>query len=539
MSSHHDRRVQATGRLLLWGAMFLLAAMLLGLGACVHVEGPGIDQPSLLLTPWRQWWRPALPPQAYGAGEGVAFKIFQATGEEVALLQGGPVAPAVLETKTLPDLPPGRYRLSFDLYRPGFVNSHYVTVDLFGRRTWLDNHCRAGGWQPFVVEARLAAGQERLIAFLSDSDSLFLLRNPVLTRVPEPAAPEAVQPARPKHRLPIGVYGATPNKLEEIAACGFNTVYLSGPAESAPQHLAQAARLGLEVIQTMPREPQAAMKLVESLAGLPSAHRPLYFYLVDEPEIRSYPIDKIVGIRRQTQARLPWARFATAVVRPWLIPQYTAGYDALFMDQYPVPSQPLSWLAESVGQARDLARPGTSVWAVVQAFGGGKFAAMGWPRLPTIQETRTLAVSALTQGAEGLMFYSWRYLSGDENFRRDLCRLTGQLRRLAPYAPLTPGLPPGYEARPIWRVRGESGGGEAVVFGWARGQDGALVIAAANVTRFDARWSLSLPEGRTTQLEDLWRGGRVWAARGEVVERFEPMGVRVWLVPPAAPGADR
>ena len=69
------------------------------------------------------------------------------------------------------------------------------------------------------------------------------------------------------------------------------------------------------------------------------------------------------------------------LVRPRFVRQYRCAADIFLMDQYPLPSQPLTWLSDSLDQARSLAGE-DRVWAVVQAFGGAGSADGGWPRMP-------------------------------------------------------------------------------------------------------------------------------------------------------------
>lgn len=489
------------------------------------------DNTALALTPWPKWWRIPIPPEKLKEDQaGVRFEAFKGTGEQVAVLRGCPSAPAVLESIELDGLSPGRYRLSFELLKAKDAEANYVTVDFFGKTVWLDNHCVIGGWQPFSIDAELREGQKAKIVLFTDRVAPFLMRAPVIRIIQEPTPLPPAQSAQSRYGFPIGVYGASLESFSELKACGFNTAYAGFSLEKLREGLTDATKAGIQVILPISSDPVRAEQTATALEDLPPTERPLYFYLVDEPEIRSFSTEKLLRARQVILAHLPWARFATAMVRPQMISQYTAVYDALFMDQYPVTSQPMNWLVDSIVQAKSLARPDTSIWAVVQAFGDGRYTKMGWPRKPTEAEMQALAFSALTEGVQGILFFTWSDHADDEAFRKEMCSVTGRIKQFDPYLPLNPGLPDGYDAKPMWRVKNDPGGNPAIRFGWRRVEDKCLIVAV-NLTRYKTRWMLHLPGRETGLIADLWDKMDRWIYRGTIDEMFEPLGVRAWLIP--------
>ena len=418
------------------GKRYLLLAVFFCLSAFFAAAGCGSsdssrDQDLRLisynLTDWSKNWR-VIKPSASGPGHkaSVRFKNIGDAPDVVAIFDGDPEVPGVLQSVPLPARQGADYRLSFDLFRSRFQNGHYLSVNLFGREFYLNNHCVAGGWQKFMVQAHIGAGFSSRVVFRNDTDSGFLLRRPALELVHQSLNPAASpEPAlEPRdYDFPLGTYGAGPAQLPELNACGLNAAFMSAKASQVKDLLAKAQAQGVRLILSCPLDVKNIKELAKPLAGIKPDQRPIFFYLQDEPEIRSTPLEKLLEARRTLQKALPWARTATAMVRPWLVPQYNPAYDAIFMDQYPVPTQPMNWLADSIRQARRLSRHGTQIWGVIQAFGGGKHADMGWPRLPTAAEMGALAGEALAEGAQGLLFYTWDAKKQNPEHQKNVCSL--------------------------------------------------------------------------------------------------------------------
>jgi hypothetical protein len=436
-------------------------------------------------------------------------------------------APAALTSRPLALRPGRRYRLSLWLRRESFVNDHYLWLDFLGAEHRLDAHCVVGGWQKLSVTGIAPPSGRAAIVIRNHSPSRLLLGRARLE--PLPLAPPPSPATHPVDRggFPVGAYLNGAAQLAPAAACGLDTVILGASPGRAREVLARARALGLGVILHAPLQNDRLRRLIVMLKPLPPELRPRAFYLKDEPEIKSVPPARLLAARELLRASLPWARVVTAMVRPGQVARYAAVYDAVFMDQYPVPSQPLNWLADSIITARGLVRPGGQVWAVVQAFGGGRFRGMGWPRPPTPAELNALAASALAAGAQGILFYNWRHLARDAALRPAVCKLTARLKQLGPWLPLAPGLPPGMALRGLGRVKSDPGGSPAVRVGWSRNGQGLLVLAV-NTTPHTVEVALLGAKGEARQ---PWRGGRLPAVGGQLRALMAPREVRAWLFP--------
>ena len=177
--------------------------------------------------------------------------------------------------------------------------------------------------------------------------------------------------------FPVGIYAAGPDDLTEIRAAGFNAVqsYDSKP-DNIRRVAAASARLGLKYLPNFRGDPA---NLSRELGGRPEI---LGFYIEDEPEGRSVPPEKIKALKDSLKQDHPGVLTAVAMLRPQMIAAYREAADVFMVDPYPVPNMPMTWLADSLDEAaRHI--PRDRLWAVIQAFGGAKWAKHGWPRLPT------------------------------------------------------------------------------------------------------------------------------------------------------------
>ncbi len=503
----------------------------LALAAALAAAGQAWAAAPLGLSDWdRDWRRPAVTP-AQPPGR-VEFVTLGGQAGTVALFPGSDQEPGLLTSRALEVRPGVEYRLGFQLLRPAFQNGHYLSVSLFGREFYLDNHCRTGGWQSLAVSARYEAGRPPTVVWRNDSSSRFLLRGPELAPREDKAgalAEAADAPAWP--RFPLGVYGAKPAEWPQVAACGLDLALASAGPERAAGLLEQAGRLGLRLILACPTEPEMAQALARSLTATPPELRPPFFYLVDEPELRSFDPEQLLGLRAILRQELAWAALATAMVRPALVERYAPVYDAVFMDQYPVPSQPLNWLADSVEQSRGLLPPPRQVWAVVQAFSDPKG---GWGRVPDLAEMRALALSALAAGARGLLFYTWRQAAAEPSLLADLCQTVRAVRALEGWLPLTPGGGPGLDLSFGGRVFSDPGGGPAVRLGHAQ-RRGQRLLLAVNVTNHQVLVRLRGLAG-SAWARELLQGRHKAVLEGELREALGPLEARAWVIEDKQPG---
>ena len=61
------------------------------------------------------------------------------------------------------------------------------------------------------------------------------------------------------------------------------------------------------------------------------------------------------------------------MLRPQMVAEYRDAADVFMLDPYPVPNMPMTWLSDSLEEAARQV-PRERLWAVIQAFGGDKWA---------------------------------------------------------------------------------------------------------------------------------------------------------------------
>lgn len=499
-----------------------LMALVVGCGAGSKIKEP---QPSPDLMPTSPVWDTPATRQSKALG-GLTL-IWPYPGEGPAWVFTGK-APAALVSRPLTLKLGQPYRLNLWIRRENFVNDHYLWLNFLGQEHRLDAHCAVGGWQKLSLSGVAPTDSQTRVSLRSHVASRLLLGRMTLEPLATSTPPPQARDLNTGGQFPVGAYLDRPRQLASAAACGLNTVVLGASVGQIPALLNKAHGLGLKVILPLSTDAAGLETALMALRGLPPDQRPLAFYLQDEPEIRSTLPERLLAARRRLLAALPWASVVTAMVRPEQVGRYAEVYDAVFMDQYPISSQPLNWLADSIATAQGLIRPGGQVWAVVQAFGGGKFSKMGWPRLPNPAELDALTASALTAGAQGVLFYHWRYGSADNALGQAMCRLASRLKQLHPWLPLRPGLPPGMDLQHLGLVRSDPSGRPAVRTGWSRTRQG-LLIMLVNTTPHTAEIAL---RGAHASVRQLWRQSRLPAAGAQLRTILAAREVRVWLMVP-------
>lgn len=349
--------------------------------------------------------------------------------------------------------PQRRYRLEVMVYRKEFRQGVYPEVEIFGRRIRLDQNCAVGRYQAISIDLFSGpwSGRVRLRFLVEEPGATFLFARPTLREIPEESWspwPPLVSP-QPWEKFPIGLYGAEIDALERIRDAGFNAVqsYRHDPG-FAVEFLGACRRLGLACLLSPPWDPEGVGPFLEALRrqGALTQEDRVWFYLNDEPELRSVPPETIARVREMIVRAYPGRRSATAMVRPYMIPRYKDSVEIFMMDQYPVPHMPLTWLSDSIDEAVSHLGAGR-VWAVIQAFGGGRHALEGWTRRPTREEMRALSYLALAHGARGLFFFSYPEVAGDPRAWEDLRGVVADLTKAVEWLDV-----PNITSAPLWGV---------------------------------------------------------------------------------------
>ena len=116
-------------------------------------------------------------------------------------------------------------------------------------------------------------------------------------------------------------------------------------------------------------------------------------------------------------------------------------YDIAGTDPYPVPVSPMSWPANWTAAAREQTRGLRALWCVPQMMNLGLYSpdkpGQEPYRPPTLAEMRSMAWQCITEGATGLVFFSWFDIQRDKVVPFDvqwpLCkRMAAEIGRYTP-----------------------------------------------------------------------------------------------------------
>lgn len=334
-------------------------------------------------------------------------------------------------TAPLPRCKPGNdYLFSAEFLRQDRNNPNaYPEISLWGKRYRLDTHRTAGKYQRIKAIVTCPPSfheQEGQFRFVNRyPDTPFLLRSPSLhscthknCRTTPPAKPA------PLSFFPLGVYGANAKNLKEIQNLGCNTAVVGLNRDTVEQCLKQDMRCTFSV----PHQPEKLLAILDEYDELLKQGNFL-FYVNDEPALRSAPEWKAEDVQRILKHRFPQNPTMMAVVRPQTVPLYEGAADYFMMDQYPVPSMPVTWLADSLDNTAEAVGK-HRMMSVVQAFGGKDFAAHGWPRYPTFTEMYNLAMLSVIHGSRGIFFYTFPSIVKTEQGKSDFLRVMRRLNSL-------------------------------------------------------------------------------------------------------------
>ena len=336
-------------------------------------------------------------------------------------------------------------------------------------------------------------------------------------------------PLRPKTcdlkpSFPLGLYGTSPEDLVTMVGSPFNLVRVG----AEPELVLQAHRLGLSCFVRMPHEASKLAGVAEKFraagVGLGPTDR---FYIDDEPELRSVDPLMLRNHREHLHTLWPDTPGIMAHVRPQCVADYRDASDVFMMDQYPIPSMPMTWLSDSMDAARELAGPDKEIWAIIQAFGGEKMARHGWPAFPSYEQMRCLTTLALIHGARGMLYYTYSSIKKQPERWRDVCDLGLQIRSMEPWL---------LRGNPVRRLpvtmtspfQSDAQGRPALQVGMISNAGSTLILAVNVTDRPVAGLIRGLPQGLDAVHAPFDKAATV-VQKGTVQAVFAPWQVRVWV----------
>lgn len=354
--------------------------------------------------------------------------------------------------------PPGcreaeEYIFSGLFYRDNWKNSVYPSVTLFGEKYYLDNHWKTKIFQPIKVHVKCREKADAgYVVFANENPGeTFYMGAPKLARYHSFSNKSEMNIGERKQQFyknffPIGVYGADIDNLAEIKRLAINTVIIGGEGEKLKKTIEKCHEVGLRYVLSVPHDPDRLKVYLDYLMPaeeeFPSPgnkkrqdilrRHDTAFYVNDEPELVSFPASTASDIHELIKSRIPEAPTCMAVVRPENCRDYLEAADYFMMDQYPVPSMPMTWLSDSIERASAIAG-NERITAVIQAFGGEAYETSGWPRRPTWREMDCLAFLSVVHGSRGIFFFTFSEIGKTKEGRESLGRVVGRLNQVYPW----------------------------------------------------------------------------------------------------------
>lgn len=324
------------------------------------------------------------------------------------------------------------YRFSGEFFRDDLNNAAYPEIVVWGQSYRLNTHRLHGKYQKLdqVVKCPENPEQrENSFAFKNTAPgTTFWLQNPqLLEDVPRAIVKDTKADSS---FFPIGSYGGSLDNIGLQKELGLNSTVISMNEKTIDACIDG----DMHCLLAVPHDPEKLLLALPPLEKKLAVGR-FSFYVNDEPEIHAFPPSKAHDIARILRDRFPGKSTSMAIVRPQGIPAYADGADYFMLDQYPVPSMPMAWLADSMDEAAGYVGK-NRLQSVIQAFGGEKHASSGWPRLPTFAEMNCLAFLSIIHGSRGIYFYTWAEITGDKQGRSDFQEVVSRFNKMLPWLKL-------------------------------------------------------------------------------------------------------
>lgn len=419
-----------------------------------------------------------------------------------------------------------RYRFEGEFFRDDRYNSRaYPEVSIWGHHFTLNTHRITGKYQKLWFELEcpgILSRENSIFAFINDyPGTSFWMRNPKLFEVNKQNNHISPIVVKKENFFPIGVYQVTAQNLNKIREIGLNTGVIPFNEENVKACLSENMHCTLAV----PRDEHKLQELLEKIAPLIKQGR-FHFYVNDEPGIHSFPKEKAEAIQRILKKLFPNIPTSMAIVRSWVVPEYMSAADYFLLDQYPVPNMPMIWLSDSMDDAaRYVGRE--RLQSVIQAFGGDNFALGGWSRPPTFEEMNQLAFLSVIHGSRGIYFFTYPEIVGTEKTLKDFKAIVRRLNSLYTWL-LVQNDPKevGVEMVSDYKYGPK---GKPAVHCARKEQYSTKMLICANVLRTYVVAKVEANESMSIRWENYFTGEVDYVVNNNLLGRFEPLEVKVWM----------
>jgi hypothetical protein len=306
--------------------------------------------------------------------------------------------------------------------------------------------------------------------------------------------------ANRKPFFPFGFYcysPVNPTLPEEEIVKGFNMIspyqkILPQTINERKAYMDRCARIGMKVhynllsvsASTGPKadtisDEEKHYRLVNELKTFMNHPALLAWYISDEPNGFKIPPEELEKIYNVVKEIDPWHPVSMVFMAPFMASRkYSAAFDIVMADPYPVPALPISMVNDIGRQLSSEFSGKQPQWMVVQAFGGGEW----WEREPTLQEIRSMTWQSVINGATGIQYF---IRQGQNYFPKSTAAWNECGRMALEIAELTPWLLSDEEPLHV-----ESASSEIIVT--SKRYNGQLAVLAVNLANKPAALSIRI-----------------------------------------------
>ena len=238
----------------------------------------------------------------------------------------------------------------------------------------------------------------------------------------------------------------------------------------------------------------------------------LCWYISDEPNGKSITPEQLEDIYNTVKENDPWHPVSIVFMAPFLTSKkYTAAFDIVMADPYPIPDNSTSMPGEVASQLKVEFKGKRPVWIVPQAFGGGEL----WSREPTIQEIRSMTWQSIINGATGIQYF---VRQGLNYFPKSAATWSECGRMAIEVAELTPWLLSEEETMPVVCYSGN-------VIVTSRIHNGQLAVMAVNKINEPVSASFKVTGLSTGQARVLFENRFVSLKGGVITDQLVTTGI--------------
>lgn len=338
--------------------------------------------------------------------------------------------------------------------------------------------------------------------------------------------------------FPVGIYtlqarqGGHEDVMEEGRQAGFNcTVFYAYTVDTITPLLDAAQRHGLRAF-VYPANPYRVREhtatrdeLVGEIKARMNHPALLGWYLVDEPEgIGVSSVETVRNYYQLVKETDPSHPCSLVIMSPGAAANYGGSADIVWIDPYPVPHSPVTYVSECMDGAHASVAGDKPVWAIPQAFDWSVWNTGKIDKIhrPTPDEERCMTYLALVHGAKGIIYWahtgSKYYIHDYPEHWAAVKKIAGELRDLSPVL-LTGNS----------RIKASATPGTATLDLMVKELDGQVYVFAVNRETTACQATISLKGVPTfSNIEVMFENRSVTGGRSGWKDAFRPFEVHVY-----------